>query len=720
MEIAAGTASPLRAVQDFLTAQRSPLWDVRMFLDEGHQGLLVALWLEPDAAAACAIPDGEPPEQLHITLCYCPQDTALTEEEWNAVVDTVKQVATDFPALDGAMGGTGRFGGSLSSDSKDVGVLLPDVPGLTTLREAIAGALVAIGLTPSMEHGYTPHTTLKYLDAGELWNPELPAIPLSFPAITVKQGVKSEEIPLATAVLTAGEWDESKHPRSPSGSPAGGEFASGGDTPTWWPTAAERFLAERNKSARPGFLSHLSASDLSAHRLLTAHQGRVGVALSPQGDIQNLFNNGGPKGAGVDALAEAIDQGGRTLDCYDGYLPKLYTQLGMVETGRMAFNREFAPPGWDYARLGQPDVVFMAWKGWPQDDKQGSIERAKAKSGGLPLVRSARLYNGAQWDRAKLDARRAANPPTGRRGSWMGLHEAVCEPHPGSGASDRQSVTLYRAVEAFVSGVAPLMAGEFDESKHPRDSHTGEWTTLYHGTTADRVDAITKEGLRPPEHVGQKWFMLTSKKEVAEEFAHGYQRTGTPVVMEYRIPASTKRYTEHLWPGAALNYNGSGDHQYAIRKAIPQKYLVKVHSMPLTAGEWEESKHPRNPPGSPAGGEFTSGAGGDSGVDVTSKVRNRQKELDRILEEEKVAVAKLPAAFVEEMAKPGIQRWINDHQYHTEMGPALVYNPQAGAMEVSTTAQELKRDYNKEAVDWPAQAQAKLDETCPAPRGTRR
>ena len=76
--------------------------------------------------------------------------------------------------------------------------------------------------------------------------------------------------------------------------------------------------------------------------LLASVDGKVGVAVDKDGDIQNVFNNHGPKGAGAYAMIEAIKQGGRTLDAYDGFLPGYYRQFGFEETGRMAFNPEFA------------------------------------------------------------------------------------------------------------------------------------------------------------------------------------------------------------------------------------------------------------------------------------------------------------------------------------------------------------------------------------------
>jgi hypothetical protein len=142
-----------------------------------------------------------------------------------------------------------------------------------------------------------------------------------------------------------------------------------------------KLIEARNKSKRLGFLSPLAPEDLTSHRLFTSADGKIGAALSPEGDIQNVYNNSEPKvrGAGTGMLVHAIEQGGRTLDCYDGPLPKIYRQAGFRETGRMRFNDQFAPPGWDYAKDDRPDVVFMGWGGYPEGGPEGVLARATAE-----------------------------------------------------------------------------------------------------------------------------------------------------------------------------------------------------------------------------------------------------------------------------------------------------------------------------------------------------
>src|SRR5690606_18529846 len=93
------------------------------------------------------------------------------------------------------------------------------------------------------------------------------------------------------------------------------------------------------------------------------HGGKVGYALDKHGDLQNVFNNGGPKGAGGDAIIDAIKNGATTLDCFNIYLPEFYARYGFAVTGRMKFDDDFAPGDWDYKQNERPDIIFMAYQG---------------------------------------------------------------------------------------------------------------------------------------------------------------------------------------------------------------------------------------------------------------------------------------------------------------------------------------------------------------------
>lgn len=195
----------------------------------------------------------------------------------------------------------------------------------------------------------------------------------------------------------------------------GGDGGSGdGESPAGLvSTSPESFIAARDKTTRPQFLSPLKPDDLSDHTLLVTKDKTAGVAIDPKGDLQNLFNNGGPKGIAADLVGEAIGKGARTLDCYDGHLPGYYRQFGFEETGRIKFNPEFAH-GWDIEKHGRPDVVFMAWKGYLNDDAKAAIERAKSSKDNW-IVNEPSKHYADDYDAAKAESRLAAGGKADRR-----------------------------------------------------------------------------------------------------------------------------------------------------------------------------------------------------------------------------------------------------------------------------------------------------------------
>ena len=190
---------------------------------------------------------------------------------------------------------------------------------------------------------------------------------------------------------------------------SGGSSSEGpGTTPGGYvhPSSSE-FIAARDKSTRQQYLSPIKPEDLTDHTLLTTPDKKVGAAIDPKGDLQNVFNNGGPKGAATDVVAAAINEGARTLDCYDGHLPDYYHQFGFVETGRLKFDPAQAH-GWDVKEHGQPDVVFMAWKGYINGGAEAAISRAKGpKEDQLPNAELSHYVT--DYDTGKAESRAVAS-----------------------------------------------------------------------------------------------------------------------------------------------------------------------------------------------------------------------------------------------------------------------------------------------------------------------
>lgn len=107
-----------------------------------------------------------------------------------------------------------------------------------------------------------------------------------------------------------------------------------------------------------GRQENLTPDEVPGAEYWLTHDSRAGFGVTPDGELISLFNYGAP-GQGHRAALLAIARGARHLNCYDGFLVDYYKDLGFVEVNRVAFDDQYAPPGYDYARLGRPDVVFM-------------------------------------------------------------------------------------------------------------------------------------------------------------------------------------------------------------------------------------------------------------------------------------------------------------------------------------------------------------------------
>ncbi len=87
--------------------------------------------------------------------------------------------------------------------------------------------------------------------------------------------------------------------------------------------------------------------------------GDAGAAVTADGDLVSVYSV--PGGVGnIDAVLREASQDAKTLDAFDigGFLPNLYNRYGFRVVARVPFNREYAPPGWDFDAAGEPDVVL--------------------------------------------------------------------------------------------------------------------------------------------------------------------------------------------------------------------------------------------------------------------------------------------------------------------------------------------------------------------------
>jgi 2'-5' RNA ligase len=161
-----------------------------------HRGVMIALYPEPAICERMAVPGGEAPENMHVTLAYLGKLDELPGDVVQRAVQAVRQVCERFGPLAGEFGGIGRFAGD---DDQDVVHATCDVPGLVELRVALCWALRQAGVPAKSKHGYDPHITIQYVEKGQD-SPvtRMDPVPCSFSSVWVVSGdTERHECPLA-------------------------------------------------------------------------------------------------------------------------------------------------------------------------------------------------------------------------------------------------------------------------------------------------------------------------------------------------------------------------------------------------------------------------------------------------------------------------------------------------------------------------------------------
>lgn len=141
------------------------------------------------------------------------------------------------------------------------------------------------------------------------------------------------------------------------------------------PSEADTFrrnmLTTKERNPHAAAVDVYSTQDYQRMTMLLTPDGCAGVAVKPDGDVVSVHSFTAPEARyannGQNLVATAATVGGDHLDCFDTILPTIYARAGFQETGRMAWNDQYTPDGWDHTLFmstkypdGKPDVVMMS------------------------------------------------------------------------------------------------------------------------------------------------------------------------------------------------------------------------------------------------------------------------------------------------------------------------------------------------------------------------
>jgi len=132
----------------------------------------------------------------------------------------------------------------------------------------------------------------------------------------------------------------------------------------------KEFLDSLSRSDKPEMLTKYSTGELSKMELFKLPGKNIGFALkqytNPVTDNQEFGrsevvavhnNESGVGGIGKMLMKSAISNGGCYLDHFDGFLSRLYEDLGFEEYLRYDFNPDYAPKDF-VQKYGKQDVIY--------------------------------------------------------------------------------------------------------------------------------------------------------------------------------------------------------------------------------------------------------------------------------------------------------------------------------------------------------------------------
>jgi len=145
-------------------------------------GLAVILPIPKALADQLALADVDgatPADEMHVTLAYLGKVQDLPTGAAALMEAVVADCAKAHPPVAGLVSGWGRFNASASSEGRDVIHLSFDSPGLADLRADLVRRLDDVGLPIKRDHGFDPHITLAYVQAGRPVQLEVDTFPVT-------------------------------------------------------------------------------------------------------------------------------------------------------------------------------------------------------------------------------------------------------------------------------------------------------------------------------------------------------------------------------------------------------------------------------------------------------------------------------------------------------------------------------------------------------------
>lgn len=243
-----------------------------------------------EEAELIADPDGDPPDILHATLAFLGE----VDGDLGHIIEALGPVAASHGPLAGVVGGYGVF------SPPGCGILLPDVPGLAELRQAVAEALHGAGIDFGRNHGWTPHITVDQDPEPEELEEMLDraaGAPLHFDDLLIVRG-NTEVILLPLTGVT---------PPTAALTAAGEDFCLPSELRLRTDPVRQEFVRTVMRPVLENAgLSFSASSPLAAQVLAQAGSHIVGISQTTQADVMKVITDAHEQGLSIPDTASAI------------------------------------------------------------------------------------------------------------------------------------------------------------------------------------------------------------------------------------------------------------------------------------------------------------------------------------------------------------------------------------------------------------------------------
>lgn len=144
---------------------------------------------------------------------------------------------------------------------------------------------------------------------------------------------------------------------------------------------AESFFESYRTNKHAEYLSAYSLADFRQMKTYKVNGYDAGFAIKSGGDIVSVHNNTGVGGLGKTLIDAAIRLGGDHLDHFDGFLTKLYRDIGFTRVVNVdTWNDAYAPANWKAEPIDITDADRSVYANeWTKIERGTPAWKAKAE-----------------------------------------------------------------------------------------------------------------------------------------------------------------------------------------------------------------------------------------------------------------------------------------------------------------------------------------------------